>query len=128
MQRAIYHRSGVPQTSSRIAPKRDLRVARLFAPDLKAWGLKRDDLIETSKSSYAQTVLWSQAVHRARLDLDGLIWTSRQCDPDQCTILFEDRVSEADFNILDAIAVSGDATLLLELRAIGQRAGFTIVS
>lgn len=85
---------------SRIAPKRDLRVAKLFAPDLKAWGSKCDNLIETSKSSYAQTVLWSQAIHRARLDLDGLIWTSRQRDPDQCISVFEDRVSAADFNIL----------------------------
>lgn len=96
---------------SRIAPKRDLRVARLFAPDLKAWGLKRDDLIETPKSSYGQTVLWARAIHRAQPDLDGLIWTSRQCDPDQCVVLFEDRVGEADFDILDCIDVKRPAKL-----------------
>jgi hypothetical protein len=113
---------------STIAPKRDLRVAGLFAPDLKAWGLKRDDLIETPKSTYGQTVLWAQAIHRAQPDLDGLTWTSRQCDPDQCTILFGDRVSEADFEIRDCIEVRGDASLLLELRSFGQRAGITIIS
>ena len=39
---------------SAIAPKRDLRVAGLFAPDLKAWGLSRGELIDTPKSSYGQ--------------------------------------------------------------------------
>ena len=113
---------------SRIAPTRNLLVAGLYAPDLKAWGLSRSELIETPKSTYGQTVLWAQAIHRARSDLDGLIWTSRQCDPDQCVILFEDRVSEADFEIHDCIDVSTDADLLLELRYFGRRAGITIIS
>ena len=112
---------------SRIAPKRDLLVARLFAPDLKAWGLSRGELIETPKSTYGQTVLWAQAIHRARSDLDGLIWTSRQCDPERCVVLFEDRIGEADFDIQRCIAVSADASLLLELRNFGQRAGIRIV-
>jgi hypothetical protein len=112
---------------SRIAPKRDLLVARLFAPDLKAWGLSRGELIETPKSTYRQTVLWAEAIHRARPDLDGLIWTSRQCDPEQCVILFEDRIGEVDFDIQDCIDVSAHASLLLELRNFGQRAGITIV-
>ena len=83
---------------SRVAPKRDLLVAGLFAPDLKAWGLSRGELIETPKSTYGQTAVWAQAIHRARSDLDGLIWTSRQCDHDRCVILFGDRVGEADFD------------------------------
>jgi len=113
---------------SRIAPKRDLLVAGLFAPDLKAWGLSRGELIETPKSTYGQTVLWAQAIHRARSDLDGLIWTSRQCDPDQCAILLEDRVSEVNFDIHDCIDVSADADLLLELRKFGRRASITVIS
>jgi RES domain len=113
---------------SRIAPKRDLLAAGLFAPDLKAWGVSRSELIETPKSTYGQTVLWAQAIHRARSDLDGLIWTSRQCDPDECVILFEDRVSETDFEIHNCIDVSADGDLLLELRNFGRRAGITIIS
>lgn len=113
---------------SRISPKRDLLVAGLFAPDLKAWGLSRGELIDTPKSTYGQTVLWAQAIHRARPDIDGLLWTSRQCDPDQCMILFEDRVGEADFDVHDCIEVRGDASLLLELRGFGQRAGIIIIS
>lgn len=113
---------------SRIAPKRDLLLAGLFTPDLKAWGLRRGELIDTPKSTYGQTVLWAQAIHRARPDIDGLIWTSRQCDPDRCVILFEDRIRETDLDTLDCIAVGADAGLLLEIRAFGQRAGITIIS
>ena len=113
---------------TRISPKRDLLLAGLFAPDLKAWGLSRGELIETPKSTYRQTVLWAQAIHRARSDLDGLIWTSRQCDPDQCLVLFEDRISEASFDTHDCIDVSADAGLLLEIRKFGRRAGIIIIS
>lgn len=113
---------------SRIAPKRDLVLARLFAPDLKAWGLSRTQLIETPKSSYDKTVLWAEAIHCARNDLDGLIWTSRQCDPDVCVILFGSRMAESDFDEVERIDVRANAALLLELRGFGQRAGITIVS
>ncbi|CDX43468.1 RES domain-containing protein [Mesorhizobium sp. ORS 3359] len=110
---------------SRIAPKRDLLVAGLFAPDLKAWGISRGDLIETPKSTYGQTILWAQAIHGARADVDGLLWTSRQCDPDRCVTLFE---GEGDFEVHDSIEVGFDADLLLEIRAFGLRAGNTIIS
>jgi len=56
------------------------------------------------------------------------MWMSRQCDPDQCVNLFEDRVGDEDFEIRDCIDVSGYATLLLELGAFGQRPGITIIS
>jgi hypothetical protein len=116
------------RSMSRIAPKRDLVLARLFAPDLKAWGRSRAELIDTPKSTYSRTALWAQAIHRARPDLDGLVWTSRQCDPDLCVILFRDRVGERDFDIVDSIDVSANAALLLELRNFGLRAGVAIVS
>jgi hypothetical protein len=103
-------------------------VAHLFSPDLKLWGLSRTDLIETPKLVYGQTVLWAKAIHQARPDLDGLIWTSRQCDPEQCVILFEDRISESEFDIIEQVDVSADGKLLLELRAFGQRAGITIIA
>jgi hypothetical protein len=113
---------------SRVVAKRDLLLAGLFAPDLKAWGLSRGELIETPKSTYGQTALWAQAIHGARTDIDGLIWTSRQCDPDRCVVLFGDRMDESDFDVLDCIDVSAEASVLLELRNFGRRAGITIVS
>jgi hypothetical protein len=111
-----------------IAPRRDLALASLFAPDLKPWGLSRTDLIETPKSTYAETVLWAKAIYRANPDVDGLIWTSRQCDPEQCTILFEDRLHEDQLDVIQSIDVGSDADLFLELRGYGRRAGITIIS
>ncbi len=113
---------------SRLAPLRDLRLAALFAPDLKAWGVRRTELIETPKSAYARTALWARALHRAHAGIDGLIWTSRQCDPERCVVLFGDRVNEAALEVLDRIDVAADAALLLELRGYGRRGGITIVS
>jgi hypothetical protein len=113
---------------SRVAPKRDLRLASLFTPDLKAWGLQRAELIDTPKSTYDQTVLWAQAIHGAHANIDGLIWTSRQCDPELCMILFQDRISEEQFDVLERLDVGNNAALLLELRGFGRRAGIDIVS
>ena len=113
---------------SQIAPKRDLRLAGLFTPDLKAWKLRRTDLIDTPKSTYNQTALWAQAIHAADANIDGLIWTSRQCDPERCLILFEDRISESEFDVLERLEVADDAALLLELRGFGRRAGIDLVS
>lgn len=113
---------------SQVAPKRDLRLASLFTPDLKAWGLQRTELIDTPKSTYDQTVLWAQAIHGAHASIDGLIWTSRQCDPELCMILFQDRISEGQFDVLERLDVGSSATLLLELRGFGRRAGIDIVS
>lgn len=113
---------------SQIAPRRDLQLASLFTPDLKAWSLQRTDLVDTPKSTYSQTVLWAQAIHDAQANIDGLIWTSRQCDPEQCVILFEDRISESEFDVMERLEVASDAALLLELRGYGRRAGIDIIS
>jgi len=112
---------------SAITPTRGLRLAGLFAPDLKAWSLERNQLIDTPKSTYGQTVLWAKAIHANFHDVDGLIWTSRQCGPEQCIILFGDRVSEADFTVQEGLRVKGDAKLLGELLGFARRAGITLV-
>nr|WP_244564592.1 RES domain-containing protein [Rhizobium sullae] len=112
---------------SRIAPNKDLAVAKLYSPDLKAWNIARMNLIETPKSTYQKTARWAQALHTAFPDIKGLIWTSRQCDPESCLILFGDRVRESDFDVLDCIDVATNPNLLLELRGYGKRAGITII-
>jgi hypothetical protein len=113
---------------SEIAARRSLRLAQLFAPDLKAWGVSRNRLIDTPKSTYRDTATWAKAIHAAHLTIDGLVWTSRQCDPDICLILFGDRVSEVEFDTLESRRIAADPALLLELRAYGARARITIVS
>jgi hypothetical protein len=116
------------RTVSQIKPKRDLRLVKLFEPDLMAWGLTRGQLIDTPKSAYGETVLWAQRIYGSCPDIDGLMWTSGRCDPERCVVLFGDRVREADFEVRDAKEVSNDSALLLELRAYGKRAGIYLVS
>lgn len=43
-------------------------------------------------------------------------------------VLFGDRVSEGESDILERLDVAADAALLLEPRGSGRRAGITIVS
>ena len=85
--------------ASVIRPRRDLHLVCLFAPDLKAWGLERNQLIDTPKSTYGQTVLWAAKIHTEFKKADGMIWTSRQCDPERCALLFGDRVAESDLEV-----------------------------
>ena len=113
---------------STIATKRELVLAGLFAPDLGAWELTRADLIETPKSTYDQTVLWAKAIHHARTDIHGLVWTSRRCDPERSAMFFGDRVTATDFDEVERLDVSADPRLLVELRGFGRRAGITIIS
>ena len=121
-------RSLETRTVSEIAPRRALSLAQLFAPDLKAWGVPRNRLIDTPKATYGDTVAWAKTIHTAHSGVDGLAWTSRQCDPDLCLLLFGDRVAAAEFNVVQSREVAVDPGLLLELRAFGRRAGITIVS
>jgi len=113
---------------SQIASKRDLRLAPLFAPDLAAWGLQRTDIIDTPELTYGQTVRWAEAIHAADATLDGLVWTSRQCDPERCFVMFGDRMTEPDFEVLDRQDVAGDPDLMRELGLYGLRAGITIIN
>lgn len=116
------------RTVSEITSRRELRLAQLFAPDLKAWGVARNRIIDTPKSAYGDTAAWARAIHSAHTNLDGLVWTSRQCDPDLCLVLFGDRIDEAVFEVLWSHQVGLDPALLLELRDYGLRAGIAIVS
>jgi hypothetical protein len=113
---------------SQIAHHRDLRLASLFALDLKRLNIERRDSIDTPASTYDQTVLWAKAIHRTHPDVDGLIWTSRRCDPEQCVVLFGDRVPESAFDVVDGHELATDSVLLLEIRDYGRRAGITLVS
>ena len=111
---------------SQLQPKRELELVALFAPDLKAWNMSRSDLIDTPKSTYSQTAAWAQAIHSAHPMADGLAWTSRQCDPALCILLFGDRANEADFRVVSRVEANEPA-VMIRLRGYGQRAGITLI-
>lgn len=90
-----------PLMYSRVRCTRALRLASLFEPDLNRWKIKRSLLIDTLATAYGDTVLWALAIH-ANSDVDGLIWTSKRCDPGRAMILFGDRVLPGDLEEIDA--------------------------
>ncbi|MYE22663.1 MAG: RES domain-containing protein [Gammaproteobacteria bacterium] len=76
-------------------------------------------------TQYAATALWAKATHDQFEDVDGLIWTSRRCDPDAAMLFFGGRTTEAD---LQAVSVrdGADASFLRDVREAGERAGVVI--
>lgn len=68
-----------------------IRLAKFFGPDLNALGVTRKQITQTLAAHYTKTALWAAAFHHQGADLDGLVWTSNQCDPNQAYILLGDR-------------------------------------
>ena len=114
------------RTVSELQTVRPVRLATLFAPDLSKLGLTRAQLIDTLPTAYAQTARWAEAFHRADPTLDGLVWTSRRCDPDLAYVFFADRLTQADWQITSSDPIAGSATLLPSLRQIAARADITL--
>ncbi len=109
-----------------ISPSRNLSLCALFEPDLNRWGLTRQNLIDTFASRYKETAPWAIAIHDAAPDIDGLIWTSRRCDPQFACLLFGDRVGDA-LVIHTRQPIGSTPALLAQMRDFGNRAGITLV-
>lgn len=105
---------------------RPIRLASLRAPDLRKWGLEREVLLGSLPSAYHQTALWAKAIHNQFANVDGLIWTSIQCDPDNALLLLGDRVASADLEVVSARDGSADGSLWKDVRDAGQRGGIRI--
>jgi hypothetical protein len=109
-----------------VAPTRGLALAALFEPDLNRWGLSRRHLIDTYPSAYAATARWAMAIHDADAGIDGLVWTSRRCDPERAFVLFGDRVPPGDLVAISRTPIAGSGDLLGRLRIFAERAGILI--
>ena len=105
---------------SRIEIDRDLKLARLFEPDLNKWGMTRQSLIDTPPSFYPLTRAWAQAIHDADSTLDGMIWTSRRFDEEKCLVLFGTRVDESSVDVLSSDDFADTPDLLDRLVEFGR--------
>lgn len=105
---------------------RDMKLASLRAADLKKWRMTRGGLIASSPKLYRQTAPWAKAIHDQFTDLDGLVWTSNQCDPDSAYLFFGDRVSAADFTVVVTRDGITDKGFLADVRIAGRRGGIII--
>jgi RES domain len=106
--------------------RRSLLLAALFEPDLNKWGVTRRNLIDTFAADYGTTARWAFALHNADPAIEGLVWTSRRCDPDRAYVLFGDRVRPEDLDVVRRERIAHSTSLLLQVREFGSRAGIFI--
>jgi hypothetical protein len=105
---------------------RDQALVELRTPDLKKWGLDRHELVSAPAAHYDRTARWAEAIHRRFDDVDGLVWTSNQCDPADAMLFFGDRVDNAGFTVVSTRRGAQDDSFLADVREAGLRAGIVI--
>ena len=106
--------------------RRDLKLAKLFTPDLAKWKLTRAQLIDTSRSQYSSTRAWSPPIHEAPQSPEGMMWTSRACDEDKAMMLFGSRVNSADLKLISTVKVTSDPACWEVVEQQGARADILI--
>ncbi|MCY4095036.1 MAG: RES family NAD+ phosphorylase [Gammaproteobacteria bacterium] len=110
---------------STLMVRRPLRLARLHAPDLMKWEILRDQLLGSLPTQYDRTVKWAEAIHAQFSDVEGLIWTSNKYDEESALLLFGDRVSEMDIQVV-AVRKGSDFSFVHDVREAGRRAAILI--
>jgi hypothetical protein len=111
-----------------LLPAADLRLIDLSSVALHKLGVKRTQLIDTTKAHYAATRRWAQALYSQFPNAQGLRWTSRQDDQAHAVILFRTRVSTPDLG-----SDGSSESLLIEGHAhpkvidLATRMGVTLV-
>lgn len=85
---------------SAIAPKRELRLARLHGHGFHRLSVSRSELIESEADCYAKLAPWGQALHDCPAHVDGLIWRSRHYDDSYACLLFADRVGRRELEVI----------------------------
>lgn len=76
-----------------LVPTEDLRLIDLSTVALHKLGVKRTQLIDTTKAHYPAIRRWAQALYTQFPDAQGLRWTSRQDDQAHAVMLFGTRLS-----------------------------------
>jgi hypothetical protein len=78
---------------SQLTLSRDLALIHLSAIALHKLDISRKELIESDGTQYPETRAWGLALHHQHPTAEGLLWTSRQADPERALVLFEDRLT-----------------------------------
>ena len=87
---------------SKFQIKRAVKLVELRNPPLNNWGIEQAQLIGSGPELYHKTVLWAAAIYNNFPEAEGLIWTSRQCDPDDAISFFGGRIDEDDFELISS--------------------------
>ena len=115
------------QIHAKFRVKRTLNLVGLRNPSLNNWGIKQTDLIGSSSKLYRETALWAEAIYNDFPEADGLIWTSRQCDPDDAILFFGGRVEASDFELISS-RDGQDESFKRDVRQEGKKRGITITT
>ena len=113
------------QIHAKFRVKRTLNLVGLRNPPLNKWGIKQTQLIGSDAELYHKTALWAAAIYNDFPQADGLIWTSRQCDPDDAILFFGGRVKGDDFELISSRS-GDDATFLDDVEREGAIRGIEI--
>lgn len=89
---------------SALKVKRDLVLVDLGTIALHKLGVKRSQLIDTTKAHYPRTRRWAAALYEQFPEAQGLRWTSRRDDQAHAVILFGTRLKASDLAISSAPA------------------------
>jgi hypothetical protein len=109
-------------------PTADLLLIDLSTVALHKLGVKRTQLIDTTKAHYPATRRWAQALYTQFPAAQGLRWTSRQDDQAHAVMLFGTRVgpSNLGWNISsESLLIEGHAHP--EIIDLATRIGVTFV-
>ena len=115
------------QIHAKFRVKRTLNLVGLRNPSLNNWGIKQTDLIGSSSKLYRETALWAAAIYNDFPQAEGLIWTSRQCDPDDAILFFGGRVNEDDFELISS-RDGADKSFKRDVRQEGKKRGITVTT
>lgn len=125
-------RKTLPETAligrahTRLETRRDLTLAMLRDPELGKWNISRNALIASSPKLYDATAAWAKAIHDQFPAVEGLVWTSNRCDPEDAYLFFGDRVRDIDFRIVSTRDYWTDSSFLTDVRQAGRRSGISL--
>jgi hypothetical protein len=109
-------------------PTAEFCLIDLSSVALRKLGIKRTQLIDTTKFHYPTTRLWAQALYTQYPDAQGLRWISRQDDQAHAFMFFGTRVTPSDLgwdDTSESLLIAGHAHL--SVVDLATRVGATLV-
>jgi hypothetical protein len=89
-----------PIVISTLAARRPLNLASLHGNGLRRVGASRAQLIDSEADQYRALAAWGQVLHDCPTMPDGIVWRSRHYDDSYTFVLFGDRVSRHELEIV----------------------------
>jgi hypothetical protein len=119
----------IGRVRSTIRSPRDLRLIDLSGIPLRKLGVSRSSLIDTDASEYRITRQGAFAFHDQNPEVEGLIWTSRQADPERAIVLFGDRLGTLLFEKVDPpeSLILPDGSTCMEVLQLASGLGVLVV-